>query len=913
VTLAVLYVRAVHACPSDEELVLLLEGVLEHTAVARIETHVDRCAACASLVANLGAIGTPTPADHRDLSSVDPDHYVFADEIARGGMGRILRARDRRLGREVAIKENFVKQGAHARRFEREARITARLQHPSIVQVHEAGVWPTGEPFFSMQLVAGRPFSDAIAEATTLDKRLALLPNVLAVADAIAYAHSQDVIHRDLKPRNVIVGEFGETIVIDWGLAKLLNAEETDDPSGPTFAAGSGDDRTEAGTVMGTPAYMPPEQALGEPVDQRADVYALGALLFHVLAGRPPVIGSSSNEMLATIVAGDAPSLADIQPGVPPDLLAIVAKATAHEPANRYPSARELAADLRKFQTGQLVSAHRYSRRQLVLRWLRRHRTAMIVAAVAVAVVVTVGIVSVSKIVRAEHVAEDERREAERNRGDAEELMSFMLGDLREKLQPIGKLEVLETVAKKATAYYEQRPDSHGFRDLQQRAVALGSVGDVLLAQGHTAAAVAQYRVALAETEALAAANPGDERVLRHLAVRHNHLGSALFEQGDTTGALVEYRADMAITSPIAAAHPNDVARQRDLSVTHEKIADTLFLRGDFAGALAEYRASLAISEHIAVLAPSAKADRDLAIGHGRLAEALAGHEELAAAIDEDRAALAIRVRLAAADPSNTDDQRGLSALHNSLGELLETKGSSAEAISHFRAAQVVDEKLAARDPTNVDWVSDLAFSHANLGKSERKLGDDAAALIDFRAALAIQERLAAQDPTHADRERDIEISHKGIGDIFVARKQLAAARTEYDSELAIAEKLAARDPSNAAWQRDLGIVHEKLGHVDELGEQWDAAAEHYRMCMAIRAGLAARDPSNFGWVNDLAVSHYNLGEVLAKRDVAAAIAEHRMALEVSELLLSRDPDNKQLQGDVADSKQEIAKLLKRR
>jgi tetratricopeptide (TPR) repeat protein/tRNA A-37 threonylcarbamoyl transferase component Bud32 len=903
----------VNACPSDEELVLLLEGVLEHTAVARIETHVDRCAACASLVANLGAIGTPTPADHRDLSSVDPDHYVFADELARGGMGRILRARDRRLGREVAIKENFVKHGAHARRFEREARITARLQHPSIVQVHEAGVWPTGEPFFSMQLVAGRPFSDAIAEANTLDKRLALLPNVLAVADAIAYAHSQGVIHRDLKPRNVIVGEFGETIVIDWGLAKLVNAEDTDDPSGPTFAAGSGDDRTEAGTVMGTPAYMPPEQALGEPVDQRADVYALGALLFHVLAGRPPVIGNSSDEMLATIVAGDAPSLADIQPGVPPDLLAIVAKATAHATADRYPTARELAADLRKFQTGQLVSAHRYSRRQLVLRWLRRHRTAMTVAAIATAVVVTVGIVSVRQIVRAQHVAEDERREAERNRGDAEELMSFMLGDLREKLQPIGKLEVLETVAKKATAYYEQRPDSRGFRDLQQRAVALGSVGDVLLAQGHTAAAVAQYRIALAETEALAAANPGDERVLRHLAVRHNHLGSALFEQGDTDAALAEYRADLAISAAVAAAHPDDAPRQRDLSVTHEKIADALGSRGEFAAALAEYRTSVALSERVAALAPSAKADRDLSIGHQRLGEMLGAHDDLPAALAESRASLAIREKLAAADPSNTDDQRGLSGNHNAIGELLEHQGDLSGAIAEFRAAQRIDEKLVARDPTNVDWASDLAFAHANLGKTEREQGDNVAALADFRAALAIQERLATQDPTHTDRQRDIEISHKGIGDIFVARKQVTAARAEYDSELVIAQKLAARDPSNAPWQRDLGIVHEKLGHVDELDEQWDAAAEHYSVCLAIRAGLAARDPSNVGWVNDLAVSHYNLGEVLAKRDVPAAIAEHRAALEVSELLLSHDPDNKQLQRDVADSKEEIAKLLKRR
>ena len=218
------------ACPSDEDLVRMIEGVITEETLSAIETHVDGCEQCAVVVAGLGALTSTgkrrAVPDHPKLVAVDPEHYILTEEIARGGMGRILRARDRRLGRQIAIKENLVNTGDHARRFEREARITARLQHPSIVHIHEAGVWPTGEPFFAMKLVSGRPLDRVIADTTTMAERLALLPRLAAACDAIAYAHSQRIIHRDLKPGNVLIGDFGETVVIDWGLAKDLDAND---------------------------------------------------------------------------------------------------------------------------------------------------------------------------------------------------------------------------------------------------------------------------------------------------------------------------------------------------------------------------------------------------------------------------------------------------------------------------------------------------------------------------------------------------------------------------------------------------------------------------------------------------------------------------------------------------------------
>jgi eukaryotic-like serine/threonine-protein kinase len=247
------------------------------------------------------------------LPEVAASLYLTEREIARGGMGKIVAAEDRRLGRPVALKQLLDPSGDQLARFQREALITARLQHPGIVPVYEAGRWPTGEPFFAMKLVSGRPLDKVIGEATRLADRLAILPRLAAACDAIAYAHSQRIIHRDLKPGNVLVGDFGETVVIDWGLAKDLDASDGFDSTARTpradkkpASATTSDSATltVAGAVMGTPAYMPPEQARGEPVDQRADVFALGAMLYHVLAGVPPYNARTATDVIAAAALG---------------------------------------------------------------------------------------------------------------------------------------------------------------------------------------------------------------------------------------------------------------------------------------------------------------------------------------------------------------------------------------------------------------------------------------------------------------------------------------------------------------------------------------------------------------------------------------------------------------------------------
>jgi len=352
------------------------------------------------------------------LPEVDEDRYRIEEEVARGGLGRIVAAYDPRLQRRVALKELAVRHPISESRFRREARLTAQLEHPAIVPVHEAGTWPSGKPFYAMKLVDGRSLADVIRATTSYAERIALLPHVVDVAEAMAYAHCQGIIHRDLKPSNVLVGAFGETVVIDWGLAKDLDRPHADDDLRLARSTSEADPsyQTSDGAVLGTPAYMPPEQAEGGVVDERADVYALGALLYQLLTGRRPYDDVPSTQLLDVVLAEGPIPLADLEPAVPTDLRAIVEKAMARNPAERYRDAGELADELHRFTTGQLVGAHHYSSRELFFRFVRKQRRVLVTAAFFLVVLLAYGVWSVIEIGAALDRARREARAAEEQR-----------------------------------------------------------------------------------------------------------------------------------------------------------------------------------------------------------------------------------------------------------------------------------------------------------------------------------------------------------------------------------------------------------------------------------------------------------------------------------------------------------------
>jgi len=313
------------------------------------------------------------------------ERYEQRGLLGVGGMGRVYAAQDRRLRREVALKVATTPE--LTARLAREARITAQLEHPGIVAVYDAGHDERGRPWYTMRLIRGRTLEERLAECDDLGARLRLLGHFQDACQAVAYAHSMGIVHRDLKPANIMVGEFGETQVADWGLARPVHEALQAWDRIVTAGDGTG--------VAGTSRYMSPEQARGEAPGRAADVWCLGVVLHELLSGQK-----------APAEPGVAPELEGLDERVPVELVAIVRHCVARDPASRYPSAAELAADLGRYLDGRRVQVHDYTPWQLLGRLAHAWRAPLLVAAVALLGLAWVGLVGAQRTAEEHAVAQ---------------------------------------------------------------------------------------------------------------------------------------------------------------------------------------------------------------------------------------------------------------------------------------------------------------------------------------------------------------------------------------------------------------------------------------------------------------------------------------------------------------------------
>ncbi|MBF0182223.1 MAG: hypothetical protein HQM03_19580 [Magnetococcales bacterium] len=366
--------------------------------------------------------------------------------------------------------------------------------------------------------------------------------------------------------------------------------------------------------------------------------------------------------------------------------------------------------------------------------------------------------------------AEEQGKRADVARSEAEELVRFMIFGLRDRLEHLGRLDLLDQAARKALAYFERLGEVSKLSTMQQRnlMVSLSAVSDVLQAQGNLQEALTGYRKAMEITRGLVDQAPGDTDYQRDLSVSHNRIGDVLSAQGDLSGALSAYREGMEIAKRLAAQDPGNAGWQRDLSVSHNKIGDVLSAQGDLSGALSAYREDLEIAKRLAAQDPGNTVwQRDLSMSHNRIGDVLSAQGDLSGASAVYREGMEIAKRLAAQDPGNAGWQRDLSVSHNKIGDVLSAQGDLSGALSAYREGMEIAKRLAAQDPGNAGWQRDLAISHERMAIMSEKQGNRQEAIDHFRREIEIVERFYAKFPDQKPFRYNLDFARSRLNELL--------------------------------------------------------------------------------------------------------------------------------------------------
>ena len=743
--------------------------------------------------------------------------YRVAREIGHGGMSRVyLAARaDQAFDKWVAIK--VVEAGRDTEemigRFQSERQILARLDHPNITRILDGGTTEDGLPFLVMDYVDGEPI-DRYCDSRALDvtARLGLFQGVCG---AVHYAHQNLIIHRDIKPGNVLVTRDGVPRLLDFGIAKLLGSE----------ALATEATRTVARRL--TPEYASPEQVRGEALTTASDVYSLGVLLYRLLTGqspyrtRPPGADGSSPTTLEREICEDQPERPSVAAarvsgsatveGTPEklrrrlagDLDNIVAMALRKEPQRRYASVEQLSQDISRHLASLPVMARPDTAAYRTGKFIRRHRIG-VAASAAIVLLILAGIAGTSWQAR---VARAERVRAQQQFNDVRKLATSFLFEFNTSIQNLpGATPARKLLVQRALEYLSKlAQQSRGDPGLRlELAEAYLKVGDL---QGNpyepnlgdTQGAMESYAKALAISEELTRADANDRQARRYLARSYQSLGEVLPLLGKAADGVADLRKAAEIFAGLLAAAAHDRDLQVQLADSYQSLGDLLGHSGlqnlgDRAGALDAYRRALAVFDAMAAESPAdQKARGGAAVMRIRIGDMQQAEGDSEAALENYRGAMQRARSLADEDPKNDRFRRILALSYRKLADLESQRGELGEAVQNARSAADINRALAAVDPDNAQASANFALSLMTTAKLLEKTGKSQAALDEYRQAVAILEKLSAAAATNLFMRSQLTEALVATGALLAHQGHTAEARSLTSRGAAIARDLASR------------------------------------------------------------------------------------------------------------------------
>jgi tetratricopeptide (TPR) repeat protein len=890
--------------------------------------------------------------------------YQLGKELARGGMGVVYSARDESLGRDVAVKvlrQRYQADALAVGRFVDEARITAQLQHPGIPPVFEVGRLDDERPYLAMKLIKGRTLEDLLTERSEpASDRSRFLAAFQQICQTLAYAHARGVIHRDLKPGNVMVGAFGEVQVMDWGLAKLLQPDgaPAHAPAAATQTSGGTviqtarehDSGTLAGSILGTPAYMAPEQAAGEidRLDERTDVFGLGAILCVILTGAPPYIAKSGEERRLMAIRGtlaQAHARLD-QCGADAKLVELCRACLSAEHEARPRDAGVVAAAVAGYLAGVEERARQAEteRAKAVVREAeqRKRRRTVQVAGGAIAVVLLAGLgVSLWQMFRAidaeglanqnaqkafdEGNAKDVALQAEQQaRADetkaqhqAFAALRSMTADVIEKRFAQGMVLTEDDRAflRGIIAQFDAFADIKG-NDVASRALRAEGrlrVGNIRSTLGELKEAELDYDQALSTYQQLVADFPARPKFREALAVSHNNRGALLIATGRLTEAEQDYDKALTIYKQLAAEFPARPELRQKLSDSHNNRGNLLHAAGRLQEAEEDYDYALSSRQQLAAEFPSRTEFRQLlANTHMNRGVQLRATGRLDRAEEDYDQALSIHRQLATEFPSRPEFRHDLAKSHYNRGELLRATGRLEEAEEDFDQALSIQKQLAADFPARPEFRHDLAASHDGRGAVMSITGRLEEAQKDYEQALSIQKQLAADFPARPEFRQNLAHSHQLRGGLLCAKGRLQEAQQDYEQALSIGKQLAADFPDRALFRQELARSHLDRGSLLHTMRRLKEAEEDYEQALSIQKQLTAEFPSRPELRQDLATSHNNRGNLLyTTRRLKEAEHDYGQALSIQKQLAADFPSHPDFRQELAGTHNNRGELLR--